>query len=195
MAMMSGTVIITMAVIWVGTLAQKPGTEVKLPFQTKNRDACIMSTSGTTEMRVKIECKNQGKSYLCEFASKPSFCRAYNQNPQRFWEQLSQDLKKTGNPCEPQVFKHSMCPKAPTPSQFRKVDPSTNQQADTSKAEKKPPPTKKPTTKRPPITKKPEPPKAKQLEEEPNPKATKIAKDNCSWFFQTFCSYIIEIFL
>ncbi|XP_068123773.1 fibroblast growth factor-binding protein 2 [Hyperolius riggenbachi] len=192
MTMTFGTILITLAVFWAGTLAQKPGSEVKLPFQSKNRDACVMTTSGQTEMRLRIECKNQGKSYLCEFASKPSFCRAYNQGPRAFWEQLSQDLKKTANPCDPQVFRHSKCPRAPAASQFRQVSPSANQQADTSKPEKKPQTTKKPTTKKPAATKKPEPSKPK---EEPNPKAQKIANEHCSWFFQTFCSYVIEIFL
>ncbi|XP_069832566.1 fibroblast growth factor-binding protein 2 [Dendropsophus ebraccatus] len=192
--MKCGTVIITMTLVWVGTLAQQPAIIERIPFQTKNRDACVMSVSGQGEMRVRIECKNQGNDYLCEFASKPSFCRAYNKNPKGFWNQLSQDLKKSGNPCEPQLFRHSMCPKAPAPSQFRQVTPR-NQQSDTSKPEKKPPQTtKKPTTKKPPATRKPDPPKPKQLEE-PNPKAAKLAKDHCSWFFQTFCSYIIEIFL
>ncbi|XP_063806815.1 fibroblast growth factor-binding protein 2 [Pseudophryne corroboree] len=192
--MKCGSVILTMVVFLVGTLAQKPVTEEKIPFQTKNRDACVMTVSGQNEIRVRIECKNQGKTYLCEFASKPSYCRAYNKDTKGFWNQLSQDLKKVGNPCEPKMFKHSMCPKAPVPSQFKQVNPSGNQQADTSKPEKKPPPTKKPTTKKPATTKKPDPPKPKQLDQE-NPKAMKIAKDNCSWFFQTFCSYIIEIFL
>ncbi|XP_044141688.1 fibroblast growth factor-binding protein 2 [Bufo gargarizans] len=186
-------VIIVMALIWVGTLAQQPGPEEKIPFQTKDKDACVMSISGQGEMRVRIECKNQAKNYVCVFASKPSFCRAYNKDPKGFWNQLSEDLKKTGNPCQPQVFKHSLCPKAPAPSQFKQVD-SRNQQSDTSKPEKKPPPTKKPTTKKPPSTKKPDPPKPKQLEVQ-NPKAVKMAKENCSWFFQTFCSYIIEIFI
>ncbi|KAM9329294.1 fibroblast growth factor-binding protein 2 [Gastrophryne carolinensis] len=194
MAMKCGTVLITMVVMWAGVSAQKPGTEVKIPFQTKNKDACIMSTKGQTEMRVRIECKNQGKGYLCEFAGKPSYCRAYNKDPRGFWEQLSQDLKKTGNPCDLQMIKHSMCPRAPAPSKFHQVDPSSNQQDDTSKPEKKPATTKKPTTKRPATTRKPDPPRVKQLEE-PNPKAMKIAKDHCSWFFQTFCSYVIEIFL
>ncbi|XP_056411164.1 fibroblast growth factor-binding protein 2 [Hyla sarda] len=190
--MKCGTVIVTMTLVWVGTLAQQP--EEKIPFQTKSRDACVMSVSGQGEMRVRIECKNQGKNFLCEFASKPSFCRAYNKDPKGFWNQLSQDLRKSGNPCEPQVFRHSMCPKAPAPSQFRQVVPR-NQQSDTSKPEKKPSPTtKKPTTKKPPATKKPDPPKPKQPEEQ-NPKAVKMAKDHCSWFFQTFCSYIIEIFV
>ncbi|KAM3938463.1 fibroblast growth factor-binding protein 2 [Leptodactylus fuscus] len=189
--MKCGTAIMTMALVLVGTLAQQP--EEKIPFQSKNRDACVMTVSGQGEMRVRIECRNQGKNYLCEFASKPTFCRAYNKDPKGFWYQLSQDLRKSENPCAPQMFKHSQCPKAPAPSQFKQVDPR-NQQSDTSKPEKKPPPTKKPTTKKPPSTRKPDPPKPKQLEEQ-NPKAVKMAKENCSWFFQTFCSYIIEIFL
>ncbi|KAM4049697.1 fibroblast growth factor-binding protein 2 [Anomaloglossus baeobatrachus] len=191
--MKCGTVIITMAMVWVGTLAQQPGTEEKIPFQTRNRDACIMTISGQEEIRVRIECKNQGKNILCEFASKPKNCRAFNKDQKRFWNQLSQDLRKGGNPCEPQTFKHSMCPRAPTASQFRQVDPR-NQQSDTSKSEKKPPPAKKPTTKKPPVTRRPDPPKPKQMEDQ-NPKAVKMAKDHCSWFFQTFCSYIIEIFV
>ncbi|XP_075045081.1 fibroblast growth factor-binding protein 2 [Mixophyes fleayi] len=192
--MKCGAVIITVLAFLVGTLAQNPGNEEKIPFQTKNRDACVMGISGQGEVRVKIECKNQGKTYSCEFASKPSYCRAYNQDTKGFWNQLSQDLRKVGNPCEPQMFRHSKCPKAPAPSQFKQVSPSGNQQNDTSKSEKKPPPTKKPTTKKPASTKKPDPPKPKSPDQE-NPKAMKIAKDHCSWFFQTFCSYIIEIFL
>ncbi|XP_071988706.1 fibroblast growth factor-binding protein 2 [Engystomops pustulosus] len=188
--MKCGTVIITMALAWVGTLAQQP--EEKIPFQSKNRDACVMTVSGQEEMRVKIECKNQDKSYLCEFASKPTYCRAYNKDKRGFWNQLSKDLGKRTNPCEPQMFRHSLCPKAPAPSQFKQVSPG-NQQSDTSKPEKKPP-TKKPVTKKPPSTKKPEPPKPKQPEDQ-NPKAVKMAKEHCSWFFQTFCSYMIEIFV
>ncbi|XP_063315955.1 fibroblast growth factor-binding protein 2 [Pelobates fuscus] len=181
-----GIVLLPVLVFYTGTLAQGPDAERQIPFQTKDRQACVMSTSGQREIRLKIECKSQGNTYSCEFAGKPSYCRAYNSNRDKYWNQLSQDLEKMSKPCDAQVIKHSLCPRAPTPSQFKPANP--NQQSDTAKNQ----PTKKPFTKK--TTKKSAPPKSKGPEKE-NPKAMKIAKDHCSWFFQKFCSYIIEIFI
>uniref|UniRef100_A0A8C5LNP5 Fibroblast growth factor binding protein 2 n=1 Tax=Leptobrachium leishanense TaxID=445787 RepID=A0A8C5LNP5_9ANUR len=180
-----GTILLPVLVFFTGTLAQGPDTDRQIPFQNKDREACLMSTSGQGEIRLKIECRGQGKTYSCEFTGKPSYCRAYNQKRDAYWSQLSQDLRKMSKPCEAPLIKHSMCPRAPSPSQFKPADP--NQQSDTAKS-----PTKKPVTKK--TTKKPAPTKSKGPDQE-NPKAMKIAKDHCSWFFQKFCSYIIEIFI
>ncbi|KAM4807639.1 fibroblast growth factor-binding protein 2 [Rhinophrynus dorsalis] len=189
-----GTLILTVVVFGMGTMAQQE----KYPFQTKNKDACVLSPSGQGEIKVKIECKNQGNTYSCVFAGKPSYCRAYNKDPKGFWKQLSQDLKNVNNPCDSQVIKHSKCPKAPSQSQLKQVDDSSPQ-SDTAK---KPPSTQKPSTKKPVATtkaatkstaKKPVPKKLEQEKE--NPKAMKIAKERCWWYFQKFCSYIVEIFV
>ncbi|KAM8939535.1 fibroblast growth factor-binding protein 2 [Pelodytes ibericus] len=186
--MMFGTIPLLLLAFGIGALAQD--TEQQIPFQTKDRDACVMSTSGQGEIRLKIECKNQDKTTSCQFTGKPSYCRAYNKDNNAFWKQLSQDLQKMSKPCEARVIKHSMCPRAPSQSQFKPADPS-NQQSDTAKPEKKPP-TKKPVTKK--TTKKPAPTRSKVPDQE-NPRAMKIAKEHCSWFFQKFCSYVIEIFV
>ncbi|KAG8453528.1 hypothetical protein GDO86_000237 [Hymenochirus boettgeri] len=187
----------------VGTLAQKADNQEKIPFQTKGRHACFMSPIGQGEIQLKIECKYQGKSYACVFAGKPSYCRAFNRDQKGFWNKLSQDLMKLTNPCDTQLIKHSSCPKAPPQSQLRRVDGSP--QSDTSKTVIKTPPSEKPSAKKPASTKKPVPkklvqeprnPVPKKLEEEPeNPKAMKIAKERCWWYFQKFCSYMIEIFV
>uniref|UniRef100_F6WHS4 Fibroblast growth factor-binding protein 2 n=1 Tax=Xenopus tropicalis TaxID=8364 RepID=F6WHS4_XENTR len=182
----------SVAVFFIGTLAQNPESGERLPFQTKAKDACVMSPTGQGEIRLKIECKNQGKSYTCEFAGKPSYCRAYNRDKKGFWKKLSEDLSKVTNPCDAQVIKHSLCPKAPSQSQLRQVHGSP--QSDTSKAESNAQAPQKTTTKKPPVTKKPAAPK-KLVEEPENPKAMKIAKERCWWYFQKFCSYMIEIFI
>ncbi|MEE6462439.1 hypothetical protein FKM82_001594 [Ascaphus truei] len=186
-----GISILIIVVFCVEALAQdkKTGNEEKIPFQTKGRDACVMSASGQGEIRLKIECRNQDKTYSCEFMGKPSYCRAYNKNPKVFWNQLSEDLKKTTNACESPVLKHSMCPRAPSQSHLKQVDGSgnPNQQSDTAKPEKKPPATPKPSSKKTTT-------KSKSTAPE-NPKARKMAKENCWEFFQNFCTYMVEIFV
>ncbi|XP_053314285.1 fibroblast growth factor-binding protein 2 [Spea bombifrons] len=158
-------------VFCVGTLAQGPDTEQEIPFQNKDKEACVMQTSGQGEIRLKIECKSGDDTYSCEFTGKPSYCRAYNKDRSAFWNQLSQDLKKMSKPCSAPLIKNSLCPRAPSQSQFKPADPS-----------------------QPSDTKKPAPTKSKEEDEE-NPKAMKVAKEHCSWFFQKFCSYMVEIFM
>ncbi|KAM4709778.1 fibroblast growth factor-binding protein 2 [Discoglossus pictus] len=184
-------IILALAILFAFALAQN---EEKVPFQTKNKDACMLTASGHGEINVKIECKNQGKTYSCYFVGKPSYCRAYNKNPKGFWKQLGQDLQEKSNACDSSIIKHSMCPRAPSQSQLKKTNPSgnTNPQSDTNKPQKKPPSTQKPTTKRT-TTKKPATTKRKP--DDLNPEAVKIAQARCWPYFQVFCSYIAEIFV
>ncbi|XP_053560093.1 fibroblast growth factor-binding protein 2 [Bombina bombina] len=186
--------ILAIVIFYTTVSAQNDASEEKIPFQTKNKDACVMTVSGQGEVKVKIECMKLAKKYSCDFVGKPSYCRAHNKNPKAFWQQLSLDLQEKSNACESQVIRHSMCPKAPSQSLLKQTDGSGNpEQSDTAKPQKKPPPTKTSTTKKP-TTKRPATTKSSN-QDPPNAKAMKMAKERCWEYFQIFCGYVIEIFV
>nr|XP_033815244.1 fibroblast growth factor-binding protein 2 [Geotrypetes seraphini] len=167
----------------------------KIPFQTKSKDSCVITSNGHGEIRLRIECKNQGKFYWCEYVGKPSHCRAYNNNPKVFWNQVSLDLKKVSNACEPTFIKSALCPKAPVASHMKKVASGlgSSGQADTPKPDK---PTPNAPTKRARKAKTFAARKVKATEPSygKDKEARKKAEKHCSASFQTLCYYMISIF-
>ncbi|XP_055062688.2 fibroblast growth factor-binding protein 2b [Misgurnus anguillicaudatus] len=82
-----------------------------ISFNTKAKDSCSMVISGQTDStKLRVSCKNKGKTYWCEFLGKPNLCKAYNNNPHHFFKQIMWDMRKLHNACQgPQVFKPHMC--------------------------------------------------------------------------------------
>ncbi|XP_078534573.1 fibroblast growth factor-binding protein 2 [Lissotriton helveticus] len=202
--MRAAALLLVVAACYLGAEGQKvkpkkrSNAEGQIPFQTKAKDSCTLLPSGHGEMKLRVECKGQGKTYWCEYTGKPSFCRNFNNNPKLYWTQISLELKKVANACEPKVLKPSMCPKAPADAEMKQVaaSPSAPQPADAAKqpkpAQKTPPP--------PGKGKKPAKPKpttastAKPTETSSDAKAMKLAEEHCWESLHGFCSYVIGFF-
>ncbi|NXJ03790.1 FGFP2 protein, partial [Odontophorus gujanensis] len=94
----------------------------EINFRTKTKDICTMTMSGDEDMKARIECKGQGKSYWCEYTGKPLLCRPFRNNPKMYWNQIAMELRKLPNACEStQVLKATMCQKAPTDALMKQV--------------------------------------------------------------------------
>ncbi|KFP80458.1 PREDICTED: fibroblast growth factor-binding protein 2 [Apaloderma vittatum] len=171
------------------------GEEIK--FRTKTKDVCTMSISGDEEMNVRIECRSQDTSYWCEFAGKPSVCRAFRNNPKIYWNQVAVELRKLPHACEStKVLKTTMCQKAPTEALMRQIaagmepedladeDESVEQTgvraAGTSPAHEVGEPLKKPTQ--------------HGQGSENETEAMKLAREHCWESLHGVCSYVFDIF-
>ncbi|XP_043919316.1 fibroblast growth factor-binding protein 2 [Protopterus annectens] len=189
----------------------KKGTEKPIQFRTPNKDLCIISIQGKSDMRMKVECKNKTQSYWCEYTGKPSVCRPFLLNPQNYWHQIKSSLKKLPNACETSlVLKPSMCQKAAADAHMKQVassvkpaqmsragkhdlgkGPASLRQRDKPSPEKAPKHKeakfKKPST----ATTKPKPPGHSNQEES---EASKTARQYCPPSLHKLCSYFIGAF-
>ncbi|XP_030644218.1 fibroblast growth factor-binding protein 2b [Chanos chanos] len=82
-----------------------------IKFNTKAKDACTMVISGQGDFtKLRVSCKNKGKSYWCDYLGKPNLCRAYNNNPRHYFTQIMWEMRKQQNACQgPRVYKPLMC--------------------------------------------------------------------------------------
>ncbi|XP_072526852.1 fibroblast growth factor-binding protein 2b [Salminus brasiliensis] len=89
-------------------------------FSSKAKDACTMVISSQGDFtKLRVSCKNKGKSYWCDFMGKPNLCRPYNKNPRHYFNQVMWELRKFQNPCQGfRVFKPQMCRLAGDESQM-----------------------------------------------------------------------------
>ncbi|XP_062410724.1 fibroblast growth factor-binding protein 2b [Sardina pilchardus] len=80
-------------------------------FSTKGKDACTMVISGQGDFtKLRVSCKNKGKSYWCDFLGKPNHCRAYNNNPRHYFTQIMWEMRKLPNACQgARSYKPLMC--------------------------------------------------------------------------------------
>ncbi|KAH1170317.1 fibroblast growth factor-binding protein 2 [Mauremys mutica] len=219
---MKTVILLLMMICCMGGLGQKQTQKKRsngeeIHFQTKVKDACTMNMSGNGEMKLRIECKNQGKSYWCEYTGKPSICRPFNNNPKVYWNQIALELRKLPNACQSTlVLKPNMCQKAPTDAHMKQVassmKPNQNpsQQADTANQGKS---IQKPSASLKQVketqagkssAKKAGRPKPSTLPlvkpthhgqgSENDTEVMKLAREHCWESLHTFCSYIISIF-
>ncbi|XP_072191435.1 fibroblast growth factor-binding protein 2 [Excalfactoria chinensis] len=94
----------------------------EINFRTKTKDICTMSISGDEEMKARIECKSQGKSYWCEYTGMPLLCPPFRNNPKMYWNQIAAELRKLPHACEStQMLKAAMCQKAPVDAFMKQV--------------------------------------------------------------------------
>uniref|UniRef100_A0A8C8RYD8 Fibroblast growth factor binding protein 2 n=1 Tax=Pelusios castaneus TaxID=367368 RepID=A0A8C8RYD8_9SAUR len=216
------TVILLIAICCMGGLGQKQAQKKRsngeeIHFQTKIKDSCTMNMSGNGEMKLRIECKNQGKSYWCEYIGKPSICRPFNNNPKVYWNQIALELRKRPNACQfTLVLKPAMCQKAPTDAHMKQVTSSKkpnqnpSQQADTANQGKsiqkasaslkqvKETQAGKSAARKAGKAKSSILPLVKPTQHgqgsENDTEAMKLAREHCWESLYAFCSYIISIF-
>uniref|UniRef100_A0A8D2ITS5 Fibroblast growth factor binding protein 2 n=1 Tax=Varanus komodoensis TaxID=61221 RepID=A0A8D2ITS5_VARKO len=196
---------------------KKRSNNEEINFQTRVKDACTMTVNGNGEMKLRIECRNQGKTYWCEYTGKPSVCHSFNNNPRIFWNQIAMELRKRINACHPNlVLKPPMCQKASPEAHMKQVafsikpNPRPIQQADIGNQAKM-------VQKQLPSSKqikesqagkgflkksgKPKPsslPAIKPTQQGPgseiDSEAMKLAREHCWESLHNVCSYIISIF-
>ncbi|MBN3296997.1 FGFP2 protein, partial [Amia calva] len=172
--------------LWaVNGQSKKSSAEEQFRFNTKSKDACVMTVSGEGEMKLRIVCKNQGKSYWCEYTGKPSVCRSFNANPKQYWNQISMERRKTTNACQgAMILKPSMCQKAPVDAHMKQIaaGPKLVMQKPTqSKSAAKVTPARKTPSKPTPTT-----------STEQN--ADRMAQEHCWESLHDVCAYIFDFF-
>uniref|UniRef100_A0A8D0HAC2 Fibroblast growth factor binding protein 2 n=1 Tax=Sphenodon punctatus TaxID=8508 RepID=A0A8D0HAC2_SPHPU len=217
------TLLLLMIICCVGGFGQKPrpkkrsnGEEIN--FKTKVRDICTMNMTGNGDARLRIECRNQGRVYWCEYTGNPSICRPFNNNPRVYWNQIASELRKLPNACQSTlVLKPTMCQKAPAEAHMKQVSSSLkpnqnpSQQADTVANQGKPAQktsasakqlkesqagksTVKKTGKARPSSLPLVRPTQQGHGSENDTEAMKLAREHCWEALHHFCSYIISIF-
>ncbi|XP_062991927.1 fibroblast growth factor-binding protein 2 [Elgaria multicarinata webbii] len=207
---------------FVGGLGQNPrpkkrSNSEEIHFQTKGKDACTMSMSGNGDVKLRIECRNQGKTYWCEYTGKPSLCRPFNNNPRIYWNQIAMELRKRTNACHSNlVLKPTMCQKASSEAHMKQVassikpKPNPIQQVDigsqakmvqkplsSAKQVKESQAAKgyvKKSGKPKPSSLPPVKPTEQGLVSENDSEAMKLAREHCWESLHNVCTYIISIF-
>uniref|UniRef100_A0A8B9RP92 Fibroblast growth factor binding protein 2b n=2 Tax=Astyanax mexicanus TaxID=7994 RepID=A0A8B9RP92_ASTMX len=191
-------------------------------FSSKAKDSCTLVISGQGDFtKLRVSCKNKGKSYWCDFLGKPNLCRPYNKNPRHYFTQVMWELRKLPNACQgPRVYKPQMCRTAGDEAQmvFHNSWPKTTTSApvtapqDRSQSQpKQPQPPKTSATPKPPTAAKAIPKTPKQPTKpvlprkpsktttakpttEPENRATKLAEEYCWSGIQNVCAYFIAWF-
>ncbi|NXE48534.1 FGFP2 protein, partial [Casuarius casuarius] len=175
----------------------------EINFRTKAKDVCTMSMSGDEEMKLRVECESQGKSYWCEFTGKPSVCRPFRKNPKIYWNQIAMELRKLPHACEStEVLKATMCQKAPTDAVMKQIaagmepEDLANQDKLVQKASASTKGVGKSSVKK--IGKPAVLPLIKPNQHGQGPEneteAMRLAREHCWESLHGFCSYIIGIF-
>uniref|UniRef100_A0AAY4A5P5 Fibroblast growth factor binding protein 2 n=1 Tax=Denticeps clupeoides TaxID=299321 RepID=A0AAY4A5P5_9TELE len=196
-----------------------------IKFDTKAKVGCSMVVSGQNNFtKLRVTCKNKGKSYWCDFLGKPNLCRAYNKNPRHYFTQIMWEMRKLQNACQgPRVYKPTMCKNAIDEVQMvfhsswpkvsiSQTDQQHQQQAvpvATTKPEQKPQaakpvklqpsrPVAKPGQPNPPAQPKKSIAKPKSTTVRPTTpsetQSTKLAEEYCWKSFQGVCAYLISWF-
>ncbi|NXW86640.1 FGFP2 protein, partial [Alopecoenas beccarii] len=173
----------------------------EINFRTKTKDVCTMSVSGDEEMKLRIECRSQGMSYWCEFAGKPSVCRAFRNNPKIYWNQIAVELRKLPHACEStEVLKTTMCQKAPAEALMKQIAAGV-EPGDLANQDKSVQKTSMRGAGRSSVNKIGKPPTLPLIKptqhgrgSENEMEAMKLAREHCWEPLHGVCSYIIGIF-
>ncbi|XP_062963496.1 fibroblast growth factor-binding protein 2 [Cynocephalus volans] len=210
--------LLTVALSCLGTWGQIPREKQgrageEFHFQTRGGDSCVMHPSslgqGAGEVKLRVDCHNQGQEYWCEYRGQPGVCPAFTANPEPYWNQTLQELRHLGHACwGAPVLKPSVCQKAGPQAHMQQVasssqdSPAPTQLSETAKTGKLSPgpgapvkPTEamqlgnaKPTTQ----------PMVKAIQHEPRPEgdeeAEKMARQLCWEPFQALCAYVFSLF-
>lgn len=175
----------------------------EINFRTKTKDVCTMRISGDEEMKARIECKGQGKSYWCEYTGMPLLCHPFQNNPKMYWNQITMELRKLPHACEStQMLKASMCQKAPVDALMKQVaagvepEDGANRDKSSQKTSASVRGAGKSSVKK---TGKPAVlPRIKPTQHgegsENETEAMKLAREHCWESLHEFCSYIIGFF-
>ncbi|XP_034546452.1 fibroblast growth factor-binding protein 1 [Notolabrus celidotus] len=100
---------------------------IKGKVVTKDKSECTWAATGEDIITLGVSCKKGGKSFSCEYISKPSLCPEYASNVKLYWKQITRALKKQKNLCKDSsaLVRAGMCRRADRGAHFRLRDTQT----------------------------------------------------------------------
>ncbi|CAJ1059102.1 fibroblast growth factor-binding protein 1 [Xyrichtys novacula] len=100
---------------------------VKGKVVTKDKSECTWAATGEDVLILGVSCRKEGKSFSCEYISKPSLCPQYASNVKLYWKQITRALKKQRNLCQDSaaLVRAGMCRRADKEAHFRLRDTKT----------------------------------------------------------------------
>ncbi|MCI4394992.1 hypothetical protein PGIGA_G00175280 [Pangasianodon gigas] len=186
------------------------GRTEPIRFSNKAKDDCVMVVSSHRNFtKLRVSCKSKGKSYWCDYLGKPNLCRAYSNNPRRYFTQIMWEMRKLQNSCqglraykalmcrsatdEAQMVFHASWPKIPKQQQPAKAGPTPESPKPQQPAKEGSKPVKNPALK-PIQPQKPAKTTTQSPTETPNNWADKVAEQHCWKSMQGVCSFFISWF-
>lgn len=96
------------------------GKTEPIRFSNKAKDNCSMVVSSKGDLtKLRVSCKNKGKSYSCTYQGKPKLCRTYSNNPRHYFTQIMWEMRKLQNSCQGRcTYKPLMCRSATDEAQM-----------------------------------------------------------------------------
>lgn len=146
---------------------------IKGKLVTKDKSECTWAATGEDVFILGVSCKKGGKSFSCEYVSKPTLCPQFVSNAKLYWKQIARSLKKKKTLCQDStaLVRAGMCRKADREAHFRLRDSQTPTKTD-------PPPSTQPT-----------PGAAKSCQSE----NMKLAEEYCNKSWSSFCTFFLTM--
>ncbi|XP_062865089.1 fibroblast growth factor-binding protein 2b [Trichomycterus rosablanca] len=161
-------------------------------FNTKAKDSCTMTYSGQADLtKLRVSCKNESRSYWCEYLGKPDACRPYAANPRHYFNQIMWEMRKLRNACQgPDAYRPQMCRSAGERAQMalHRAWPRIQKRQQPGKAGKGGAPGPRPVQPRRPRPTAPRPTETAQS------RAEKLAGEYCWGSMHGVCSYVFGWF-
>ncbi|XP_074530973.1 fibroblast growth factor-binding protein 1 [Halichoeres trimaculatus] len=100
---------------------------VKGKLLTKDRAECTWAATGEDVFILGVSCKKGGRSFSCEYVSRPTLCPQFVSNSKLYWKQVARSLRKQKTLCQDRsaLVRAGMCRKADRAAHFRLRDPQT----------------------------------------------------------------------
>uniref|UniRef100_UPI0037E7DAD5 fibroblast growth factor-binding protein 1-like n=1 Tax=Semicossyphus pulcher TaxID=241346 RepID=UPI0037E7DAD5 len=121
-------------------VGRQPKSVSTQPFKgkvvTKDKSECTWAATGEDVFILGVSCKKGGRSFSCEYVSKPTVCPRYASDVKLYWKQISRALKKQKSLCQDSsaLVRAGMCRRADREAHFRlrntqrKTDPPSSPQ-------------------------------------------------------------------
>ncbi|XP_053433486.1 fibroblast growth factor-binding protein 2 [Nycticebus coucang] len=118
-------------------------------FQTQGGGSCTMrhhsSGPGAGDVQLRVHCQDQAGPSWCEYSGQPGVCQAFAADPEAYWDQALQELRRRSHPCRgAPVLRPPVCQAAGPQAHMRQVasslagSPAPQQHPKTAKAGKLP---------------------------------------------------------
>ncbi|KAM6999713.1 fibroblast growth factor-binding protein 1 [Tautogolabrus adspersus] len=144
---------------------------IKGKVVTKGKLECTWAATGEDVFILGVSCKKGGRSFSCEYVSRPTLCPQYASNAKLYWKQIARALKKQKNLCQDSaaLVKAGMCRGADRGANFRLRDTQTNTD--------------------PPPSPQPAPGAVKSCQSE----NMKLAEEYCNRSWSSFCTFFFTM--
>ncbi|XP_020504146.2 fibroblast growth factor-binding protein 1 [Labrus bergylta] len=94
---------------------------IKGKVVTKGELECTWAATGEDVFILGVSCKKGGKSFSCEYVSRPTLCPQFASDAKLYWKQIARALKKQKNLCQDgaALVRAGMCRRADRGAHFR----------------------------------------------------------------------------